>query len=82
MTISQYLSSLSKGVWYVMMGKTLYRKENWCRFLQENKKIRRESGKRETGENPVRSRHCDKGVQILFPHGKPLVHGTGKAESV
>ena len=38
--------------------------------------------KRETGVIPVRSRHCDKGVQILFPHGKPLVHGTGKAESV
>ena len=37
--------------------------------------------KRETGVIPVRSRHCDKGVQILFPHGKPLVHGTGKAES-
>ena len=34
--------------------------------------------KRETGVIPVRSRHCDKGVQILFPHGKPLVHGTGK----
>ena len=28
--------------------------------------------KRETGVIPVRSRHCDKGVQILFPHGKPL----------
>ena len=38
--------------------------------------------KRETGVIPVRSRHCDKGVQILFPHGKPLVHGTGKEESV
>ena len=38
--------------------------------------------KRETGVIPVRSRHCDKGVQILVPHGKSLVHGTGKAESV
>ena len=38
--------------------------------------------KRETGVIPVRSRHCDKVVQILFPRGKPLVHGTGNAESV
>ena len=50
-------------------------------FIQKNNRCRKRiserdfwMGKRETGEKPVRSRHCDKGVQ---PSGAGSCSATG-----
>ena len=53
MTISQCLSSLSKGFWYVMMGKTSYRKRVGADSFKKTK-------------NSEESRVKGKQVRILY----------------